>query len=55
MVDMYVLGDRTKRQKITDSIFLVKTAISEIELLPETVRFNTLLYRSLQKDMAYRG
>ena len=42
MVDMYVLGDRFKRQKKTDSIFLVKTAISEIELLSEAVRFNTL-------------
>ena len=43
MVDMYVLGDRFKRQKKTDSIFLVKTAISEIELLSEAVCFNTLL------------
>ena len=46
MVDMYVLGDRFKRQKKTDSIFLVKTATSEIELLSEAVCFNTLYYSS---------
>jgi len=36
------LGYRFKRQKKIASIFLVKTAGSEIELLPEAVYFNTL-------------
>jgi len=36
------LGYRFERQKKIASIFLVKTAGSEIELLPEAVHFNTL-------------
>ena len=51
MVEMYVLGDRFKRQKKTDSIFLVKTAISEIELLSEAVCFNTLYKRYFLIDL----
>ena len=31
-----------KKQKKADSIFVVKTAGSEIEFLPEAVHFNTL-------------
>jgi len=36
------LGYRFKRQKKIASIFLVKTAGSEIELLPEAIHLNTL-------------
>jgi len=36
------LGYRFKRQKKIASIFLVKTAGLEIELLPEEVHFNAL-------------
>ena len=50
---MYVLGDRFKRQKKTDSIFLVKTATSEIELLSEAVCFNTLC--NIEKEDLYSG